>query len=57
MYICQRMIILILIIFIKCVKSIKPLVYYLQVDQEDGFYSTGSMIFSNKNQLFIHKYL
>lgn len=32
--------------------TIMPQVYYLQVDNEDGYYSTGSLIFANKKSPF-----
>ena len=37
--------------------SFNPQVYYLQVDQQDGFYLTGNVILSNKKSPFAFMYL
>jgi hypothetical protein len=37
--------------------NINPQVYYLQVDQQDGFYLTGNVILTNKKSPFAFMYL
>ena len=37
--------------------SFSPQIYYLQIDQQDGFYLTGNVLLSNKRSPFSFMYL